>query len=70
MIIERRMPGEQQAFLVNRLGGGEYGQVYKVKNKKNGMTFALKKVNIASSHVSYILIRKRRRFRPSEKSKL
>ena len=33
------------------LGRGEYGQVFKVKNKKDGQIYALKKVNISSCHV-------------------
>ena len=33
------------------LGRGEYGTVFEVKSKKNGNTYALKKINIAGRHV-------------------
>lgn len=39
--------------VLEELGKGEYGQVFKVKNKKDGFFYALKKVNISSCHVSH-----------------
>jgi serine/threonine protein kinase len=37
--------------LLEELGKGEYGSVYKVHNKKNNRIYALKKINISSCHV-------------------
>ena len=37
--------------VLEELGKGEYGQVFKVKNKKDGLFYALKNVNISSCHV-------------------
>ncbi len=41
--------------VLDQLGRGEYGQVFKVKNKRNGQIYALKKVNISSCHVNLVL---------------
>jgi hypothetical protein len=42
--------------VLDELGRGEYGQVFKVKSKKNGLIYALKKVNIAACHVKFSAI--------------
>ena len=41
--------------VLEELGRGEYGQVFKVHNKKDKSIYALKKVNIASCQVIYDL---------------
>lgn len=55
--------------MLEELGRGEYGQVFRVKNKKDQQIYALKKVNIASAHVPFSQPRKNKKYRPSEKSK-
>ena len=39
--------------VLDELGKGEYGQVFKVQNKKDRQIYALKKVNIATCHVGW-----------------
>lgn len=53
--------------VLEELGKGEYGQVFKVKNKKDGMFYALKKVNISSCHVSHALPSKKKKSKPFER---
>jgi hypothetical protein len=36
---------------LGELGSGQSGQVFKVKNKRDGIIYALKKVNVSSAHV-------------------
>ena len=55
--------------VLDELGRGEYGQVFKVKNTKDGQFYALKKVNIVSCHVHPFPFSKNKKYRPSEKSK-
>ena len=56
--------------VLEELGRGEYGQVFRVRNKKDNQIYALKKVNIASAHVLLCSSRKNKKFRPSGRSKL
>ena len=37
--------------ILSELGKGEYGTVFLVKSKKNGNSYALKKINISGTHV-------------------
>lgn len=53
--------------VLEQLGKGEYGQVFKVKNKKDGQFYALKRVNIASCHVSPSLLSKKRKSKHLDK---
>lgn len=56
--------------VLEELGRGEYGQVFRVKNKKDSQIYALKKVNISSAHVSFLQYSKKKRSRLSAKSRL
>ena len=38
--------------VLSELGKGEYGTVFKVRCRKDGKLYALKKINISSAHVS------------------
>lgn len=53
--------------VLEELGKGEYGQVFKVKNKKDGLFYALKKVNISSCHVRLPSSSKKKKSKPSER---
>lgn len=39
--------------VLNELGRGEYGQVFKVQSKKDNKIYALKKINLSSAHVYF-----------------
>lgn len=53
--------------IIEKIGQGEYGIVYKVKHKQTDQVFALKKINISNMSVISHSLSKNRRSRHSDR---